>query len=160
LALPSDYHRKKQLITSLAKKGHPATKFSWGNVASLGGGGEGPEQEKKDSEVHLKLQKFREEHYVAKTMTLSVQSTHDLDTLQEWVVEYFSAVPSGNITETAPVLDTSLKLPFDTDEFKRIYYVAPVKDVKEVYFFSNTHWQFFYQVVLKFGTVPLIISCY
>lgn len=134
LALPSDYHRKKQLITSLAKKGHPATKFSWGNIASLRGGGEGEQQEKKDSAVHSKLQKFREDHYVGKTMTLAVQSTDDLDTLQNWVVEYFSAVPSGNTTEATPppVMDTNLDLPFDTKEFKKIYYVAPVKDVKEV----------------------------
>jgi secreted Zn-dependent insulinase-like peptidase len=138
LALPSDYHRKKQLITSLAKKGHPATKFSWGNVASLGGGGEGEQQEKRDSEVHSKLQKFREDYYVGKTMTLAVQSTDDLDTLQDWVVEYFSAVPSGNLTvSTPPAKNPSLDLPFDTDEFRKIYYVAPVKDVKEVFCFNT-----------------------
>lgn len=126
MALPSDYHRKKQLITSLAKKGHPATKFSWGNVASLGGGGEGEEQEKKDSAVHSKLQMFREKHYVAESMTLAVQSTHDLDTLQNWVVEYFSPVPQGNTTKTPPsVDDESLKLPFDTEEFRKILPCGP-----------------------------------
>jgi len=133
LALPSDYHRKKQLISSFAKKGHPATKFSWGNVASLGGGA-GDKQAEKDSEVHCKLQEFREKHYNAESMTLAVQSTHDLDTLQQWVVEYFGPVPTSNTTKSKPQLvDESLKLPFDTKEFKMLYKVAPVKDVQEVF---------------------------
>lgn len=35
MALPSDYFRKEQIFGRLAKKGHPMTKFMWGNKESL-----------------------------------------------------------------------------------------------------------------------------
>jgi secreted Zn-dependent insulinase-like peptidase len=101
-------------------------------VVSLGGAA-GDKQEERDSEVHSKLQDFRHKHYVAESMTLAVQSTHDLDTLQNYVVKFFSKVPSSNSTKPLTgVQDENLKLPFDTDEFKKLYYVKPVKDVQEV----------------------------
>ncbi|XP_059475438.1 nardilysin-like isoform X2 [Neocloeon triangulifer] len=134
LALPSDYHRKKQLLGTLAKKNHPAAKFAWGNVKTLGGTA-GEKQNETDSNVHGKLREFREKHYTAESMTLAIQSTHDLATMQEWVLESFGAVPSANLDknitkEVGANLD--LEAPFDTPEFKKLYYVAPVKDVQEV----------------------------
>ncbi|CAB3380047.1 Hypothetical predicted protein [Cloeon dipterum] len=132
LNLASDYNRKSQLLGSLAKKNHPVTKFAWGNIRSLGGKA-GDEQEKRDSEVHARLRQFREKHYLAEAMTLAVQSTHSLDMLQEFVVETFGAVPYGNPPKkTKPEITPDLEAPFNTTEFNKIYYVAPVKDIQEV----------------------------
>jgi nardilysin len=39
MALTSDYNRKYQIFTSLAKKSHPMAKFMWGNSESLKLGG-------------------------------------------------------------------------------------------------------------------------
>ena len=49
MALPSDFNRKELLFGSLAKAGHPMTKFMWGNHKSLTPEG------MSDEEVHKRL---------------------------------------------------------------------------------------------------------
>lgn len=66
MALPSDSNRKEQLFCSLARKNHPATKFSWGNLITL-------RDNIDEDELYLELHKFRERHYSAHRMTLAVQ---------------------------------------------------------------------------------------
>jgi secreted Zn-dependent insulinase-like peptidase len=131
LALPSDYHRKKQLLGSFAKKDHPANKFPWGNVATLGGNA-GDDQEKKDTEIHARLHEFRKSNYIAQHMALALQSRHDLDTLQEWVIQCFGDVPSGSVSSQGEKSSQYPEKPFDTPEFRQFYKVLPVKDICQV----------------------------
>lgn len=66
MALPSDVYRKEQLFSSFAKPDHPATKFSWGNLVTL-------RDNIEDDKLYEQLHKFREYHYSAHRMTLSIQ---------------------------------------------------------------------------------------
>ena len=86
-ALPSDYNRRQQIFGGLARPDHPMAKFMWGSTASLTADGKMPNRE-----AHRRLVEFKGRHYSAPSMTLAVQSQEELDTLQEWVRESFSAM--------------------------------------------------------------------
>lgn len=66
MAIPSDFHRKEQLFSSLAQTGHPATKFVWGNLVTL-------RDNVTDDKLYEELHKFRERHYSAHRMTVAIQ---------------------------------------------------------------------------------------
>ena len=82
-----------------------------------------------DDKVHEMLIAFKERHYSAKSMTLTIQSQHELDVLQTWVEESFSAVPNSGLPRE--VFD-HLKEPFVTPEFHKIYKVCPVHNVYQL----------------------------
>lgn len=66
MALPSDYCRKEQLLSSFAQPNHPATKFCWGNLITL-------RDNVTDEKLYEELHKFRERHYSAHRMKLAIQ---------------------------------------------------------------------------------------
>ena len=82
-----------------------------------------------DDKVHEMLIAFKERHYSAKSMTLTLQSQHELDVLQAWVEESFSAVPNSNQPREN---FGHLKEPFVTPEFHKIYKVCPVHNVYQL----------------------------
>jgi len=71
LALPDDENRKEQMFSTFARAGHPAGKFVWGNLITL-------RDNVKDDVLYEKLHKFRERHYSANRMTLTVQVYHKI----------------------------------------------------------------------------------
>ncbi len=91
MALPSDYNRRQQIFGALASDGHPMAKFMWGNTASLTDDGK-----MSDEAVNKRLHEFKDRHYSAGSMTLTVQSQEELDTLEQWVKESFSKVSESN----------------------------------------------------------------
>lgn len=127
MALPSDSCRKQQLFASLAKDGHPMTKFTWGNSSTLKLVGD-PD----GSELNRRLRLFWQENYTADRMTLVLQSKHDLNQLEEWAVSIFQGIPSTNSQPASPPSFKELGFPFDTPRFKRLMKVVPVKDVHQV----------------------------
>jgi secreted Zn-dependent insulinase-like peptidase len=58
-------------------------------------------------------------------MTLTVQSQHELDTLEKWVVDTFSAVPDN---EKEREVFSHMTDPFKTEGFSHIYKLAPIRD--------------------------------
>uniref|UniRef100_A0A671KBF5 Nardilysin-like n=1 Tax=Sinocyclocheilus anshuiensis TaxID=1608454 RepID=A0A671KBF5_9TELE len=121
LAKPSDSHRKEMLFGSLAKPNHPMSKFCWGNAQTLK-----TEPKEKNINVYKRLREFWKRYYSAHYMTLAVQSKESLDTLEEWVREIFSQVPSNG----QPKPDFSEQLsPFETPAFNKLYRVVPVRKV-------------------------------
>ncbi|XP_013890122.1 nardilysin [Austrofundulus limnaeus] len=121
LARPSDSHRKEALFGSLAKPGHPMGKFFCGNAQTL-------KHEPKDKHINTyeRLKDFWRRYYSAHYMTLTVQSTETLDTLEEWVREIFIKIPNNN--EPPPDF-CHLQQPFDTPVFNKLYRVVPVRKV-------------------------------
>uniref|UniRef100_A0AAX7TMD8 Nardilysin convertase n=1 Tax=Astatotilapia calliptera TaxID=8154 RepID=A0AAX7TMD8_ASTCA len=69
LARPSDSHRKEMLFGSLAKPGHPMSKFCWGNAQTLK-----HEPREKQINSYERLRDFWRRYYSAQYMTLTVQS--------------------------------------------------------------------------------------
>ncbi|XP_072275730.1 nardilysin isoform X1 [Pyxicephalus adspersus] len=121
LARPSDSNRKEMLFGSLAKPGHPMGKFFWGNAQTLK-----YKPQEKNIDTHARLKEFYRTYYSAHFMTLAVQSNETLDTLEEWVREIFSKIPSNGLQKP----DFShLTEPFDTPGFNSLYRVVPIKKV-------------------------------
>uniref|UniRef100_A0A4W6D2M3 Nardilysin b (N-arginine dibasic convertase) n=1 Tax=Lates calcarifer TaxID=8187 RepID=A0A4W6D2M3_LATCA len=121
LARPSDSHRKEMLFGSLAKPGHPMSKFCWGNAQTLK-----HEPREKQINTYQRLRDFWRRYYSAHYMTLAVQSKETLDTLEQWVREIFIKVPNNG----EPRADFShLLQPFDTPAFNKLYRVVPVRKV-------------------------------
>ncbi|XP_008295939.1 nardilysin-like isoform X1 [Stegastes partitus] len=121
LARPSDSHRKEMLFGSLAKPGHPMSKFCWGNAQTLK-----HEPREKQINTYQRLRDFWRRYYSAHYMTLAVQSKETLDTLEQWVREIFIKVPNNG----EPRADFShLQQPFDTPAFNKLYRVVPVRKV-------------------------------
>ncbi|KAM7387815.1 hypothetical protein PAMP_024028 [Pampus punctatissimus] len=89
LARPSDSHRTEMLFGSLAKPGHPMSKFCWGNAKTLK-----HEPREKQINTYQRLRDFWKRYYSAHYMTLTVQSKETLDTLEQWVREIFIKVPN------------------------------------------------------------------
>ena len=82
-----------------------------------------------DEKVHQMLREFKDRHYSAKSMTLTIQSQHELDTHQTWVEESFSSVPNSDLpAETFHHLEE----PFSTPEFNKIYKVSPIKNIYQL----------------------------
>uniref|UniRef100_A0A3Q4GPZ7 Nardilysin b (N-arginine dibasic convertase) n=1 Tax=Neolamprologus brichardi TaxID=32507 RepID=A0A3Q4GPZ7_NEOBR len=121
LARPSDSHRKEMLFGSLAKPGHPMSKFCWGNAQTLK-----HEPREKQINTYERLRDFWRRYYSAQYMTLTVQSKETLDTLEEWVREIFIRVPNNG--EPRPDF-SHLQQPFDTPAFNKLYRVVPVRKV-------------------------------
>uniref|UniRef100_A0AAX7UIT5 Nardilysin convertase n=1 Tax=Astatotilapia calliptera TaxID=8154 RepID=A0AAX7UIT5_ASTCA len=121
LARPSDSHRKEMLFGSLAKPGHPMSKFCWGNAQTLK-----HEPREKQINSYERLRDFWRRYYSAQYMTLTVQSKETLDTLEEWVREIFIRVPNNG--EPRPDF-SHLQQPFDTPAFNKLYRVVPVRKV-------------------------------
>ncbi|XP_044217327.1 nardilysin-like [Thunnus albacares] len=121
LARPSDSHRKEMLFGSLAKPGHPMSKFCWGNAQTLK-----HEPREKQINTYQRLRDFWKRYYSAHYMTLAVQSKETLDTLEQWVREIFIKVPNNG--EPRPDF-SPLQRPFDTPAFNKLYRVVPVRKV-------------------------------
>uniref|UniRef100_A0A3P8UG95 Nardilysin b (N-arginine dibasic convertase) n=1 Tax=Cynoglossus semilaevis TaxID=244447 RepID=A0A3P8UG95_CYNSE len=121
LARPSDSHRKEMLFGSLAKPGHPMSKFCWGNAQTLK-----HEPREKQINTYQRLREFWKRYYSAHYMTLTVQSKETLDTLEQWVREIFINVPNNG--DPRPDFSDLLQ-PFDTPAFNKLYRVIPVRKV-------------------------------
>ena len=83
----SDETRIYYISKALANPEHPFSKFSVGNLETLGGTSK------------QELQTFYDKYYVANLMKLVLYSPLSLDELQTLVVERFSQIPSGEITQ-------------------------------------------------------------
>ncbi|XP_044007483.1 nardilysin-like [Aphidius gifuensis] len=124
MALPLDSYRKEQLFCSFAEHDHPSRKFTWGNLVTL-------KDNVTEDKLYETLHEFRERHYSAHRMTVTIQARLPLDTLEDYVKKCFANVPCNNL----PSDDFSKFMgaeSFDTPSFKRIYKIKPSKDVCQI----------------------------
>ncbi|XP_033737647.1 nardilysin-like isoform X2 [Pecten maximus] len=125
MALPNDDDRINALLGTLAKPGHPMSKFFTGNAKTLR---TIPKQN--GINVYSRLRDFYTRMYSSHYMTVAMQSKDSLDNLEEWAKEVFSAVPHNGLPQ--PVFH-DLKDPFDTPKFRKMYKVVPVEDTHKLY---------------------------
>ncbi|MBF0276245.1 MAG: insulinase family protein [SAR324 cluster bacterium] len=83
--LANDFWRIREVEESLYEAGHPVKKLSIGTLETLKG------------TTREELLQFHKKYYSANLMTLAVLGKQDLDTLQKWVEDYFSAIPNHNV---------------------------------------------------------------
>uniref|UniRef100_A0A671T071 Nardilysin b (N-arginine dibasic convertase) n=1 Tax=Sinocyclocheilus anshuiensis TaxID=1608454 RepID=A0A671T071_9TELE len=120
MAQPLDSYRKEMLFGSLAKAGHPMSKFFWGNAQTLKN-----EPKEKNINTYERLREFWRRYYSAHYMTLAVQSKETLDTLEEWVREIFIKIPN-NGQPRIHVLTISWALPPQGKHYrvKPLHYIS------------------------------------
>lgn len=123
MALPSDESRRWQILASFAPPDHPAGKFFWGNLTTL-------RDNVDDDTLYEKVHEFRKRYYSAHRMTVAVQARLPLDTLESYVRESFSAVPTNGLP---PDDFSQFKDSFGiAKEWNKLLWVKPVKDICQV----------------------------
>jgi nardilysin len=80
----NDTVRAELLLSSLAREGHPFTKFGWGNRASLTQSAPYKEGRMRD----VLLEHWRK-HYHAKRMSIAIVGAEELDVLEGWIDDIF-----------------------------------------------------------------------
>ncbi|KAK9915769.1 hypothetical protein WJX75_003936 [Coccomyxa subellipsoidea] len=85
-----DTMRLAQLRCHTSLEGHIYRKFTWGNKKSLV-----TLPAAKGIDVRSELVQYYKQNYSAERMCLTVLGGEPLDTLQQWVLQLFSAIPSG-----------------------------------------------------------------
>ena len=89
--------RERQLMRTTGAPGHPFSMFGTGNYETLH---VMPEESGVSITHHLHA--FHKLHYSALNMRLAVVGHNPLDQLQEWVINFFSGIPSRPLTERTP----------------------------------------------------------
>eukprot|EP00941_MAST-03F_sp_MAST-3F-sp1_P003543 g3543.t1 len=118
--LQNDQWRFFQLMKSTARKDHPMHKFGTGNLETLK-----ITPEKEGIDVRKALLAFHERHYSANLMKLVVLGREDLDTLEKWVREKFSAIRNTKVAAPS----------FEPEPWKALckrISVVPIKDLRYV----------------------------
>jgi nardilysin len=88
--LQNDSCRHLQIRSFSSKENHPMRNFGWGNRKSLA-----EDPKKAGIDIRSELLKHYKEHYSAERMNLVVLGGETLETMENWVVEKFTKVPSG-----------------------------------------------------------------
>ncbi|EEB06386.1 metallopeptidase [Schizosaccharomyces japonicus yFS275] len=120
--LQSDVWRLWRLYGFLCNPDHVFNKFNTGNLETLD---EIPK--KLGLDVREELIKFYNKYYSANLMKLAVVGREPLDTLQDWVVEFFSDIANKDVP--IPKHDGPLYTP---EQLGRICFVKPVKNFRRL----------------------------
>lgn len=101
--------REDHQFSNVFTCGTEATLFSSGN------------KKRKAADVRNAMAAFHKKNYVGSGITVAVQGSGSLDSLEDLVVQNFGNFPAGarNFRKDAPVRSAELN-PFDTDEFRRL----------------------------------------
>ncbi|RCK67850.1 A-factor-processing enzyme [Candida viswanathii] len=117
--LQNDTWRLFQLDKATSNPLHPYNGFSTGNFETLH---EDPLASGLD--VRDVLIKFYTQHYSANLMSLVILGKEDLDTLSEWAIEKFSAIPNKDY----PRANYNGELIYKPGQLKKLIKAAPIKD--------------------------------
>ena len=112
----SDVYRINQLFATMARQGHPAANFTWGNLKTLKDG-------IKKEDLHSVVHEFRRKFYKSNRMNLCIQSSLEIDEVEKMVIKYFGDVKPeyGTIFKTISV-DPFVDV-FKTDFYNKVFYV-------------------------------------
>ncbi|RJX73826.1 insulinase family protein [Vibrio sinensis] len=119
LKLKDDGRRLYQVHKETINPQHPFSKFSVGNLETLG--------DRNGSSIRDEIIAFHSSHYSADLMTLSVVGPQDLDELYRWVNGFFSAIPNLKLA------GKSLQIPYIDEHSTGISIaVEPIKEVRKL----------------------------
>ena len=111
----NDGRRTYRIMDIFSKKGHPQRKFSTGNLKTL------------NNVSREELVSFYDEQYSADRMSLSLLSSHSLDTLELWAKENFSEIKNKKIG--LPYYDPNF---LEEKKTFRLVSIEPVKDLRSL----------------------------
>ncbi|KAJ1605260.1 peptidase'insulinase-like peptidase' [Cryptosporidium canis] len=131
----SDERVRFHLLAQLADKSHPLHCFTTGNKETLD-----TRPKELGINLHSELLSFYSSYYSSNIMSVILYAKEDLDTLENYLVEYFSKVPNHQVNcldyarifvETPPYTrETSIGkmvrlIPYETDKRLKIYFPLP-----------------------------------
>jgi insulysin len=98
---------------------HPYAQFATGSLATL--------EDRPDSLIRDELITFYQQHYSANEMSFALIGNYDLDTLEQWTKEKFSAIPKREVVAKAkrPSLYLQDQLPLDLQ-------IEPIKELRQL----------------------------
>lgn len=117
MKIKDDARRIREVRKETSNQAHPASQFSVGNLDTL--------MDNENTKLVDDLKAHYKHYYSASRMALSVVGKENLDTLESWVREKFSAVPT-NGTISKPV---NIK-PFLNEQLGVRIDIEPIKDVR------------------------------
>ncbi|QYJ80005.1 insulinase family protein [Shewanella acanthi] len=118
LKLKDDIRRVYQVLKETVNPKHPFSKFSVGNLVTLGG---------EQAQVRSELLSFYRSHYSANLMTLCLVAPIPLDDLQHLATHFFSDIPNLNLVKNYP------KVPlFSANELLKQVNITPLKEQKRL----------------------------
>ncbi|MCY9828048.1 insulinase family protein [Vibrio chagasii] len=119
MKLNDDARRLYQVTKELVNHNHPFSKFSVGNIDTLG--------DRNGVTIREEILTFHQQQYSADLMTLTLSGNQSLDEMQSWVDERFSSIPNHNLQGKkveVPIvgeLSTGVQV-----------HVEPIKDVRKL----------------------------
>ena len=117
--LQNDYWRFNQMYKNSARKEHAYHKFGTGNLTTLD-----KLPKERGIDVREELIKFHQTYYSASIMKLVICGREDLDTLQKWATDMFSAIKNTN--RAYPIFPG---VPYGPEQTAKHIIIAPVKDL-------------------------------
>ena len=120
LKVQTQARRFREVRRATSNPDHGFAKFSVGNLDTLA--------DRPDDAVWDDLRSFYDEQYSASRMALTVVGRQDLDTLEGFVRDRFSAVPTTG--EPAPESTVPIHLP---EQVGARIHVAPLDEIRELY---------------------------
>eukprot|EP01113_Clastostelium_recurvatum_P039006 TRINITY_DN5902_c0_g1_i2.p1 TRINITY_DN5902_c0_g1~~TRINITY_DN5902_c0_g1_i2.p1 ORF type:complete len:1002 (+),score=256.65 TRINITY_DN5902_c0_g1_i2:40-3006(+) len=122
-----DARRQGAVFTQICRKDHPASKFSTGNLQTLS-----------VPDLREQLLKFHSTYYSASIMTLSILGRENLDQLQNWVLEFFSGIPSNGCV--SPPVSSQLFEPQALPLEVRIVPVRHFRNMRLMWPLRSSYW--------------------
>lgn len=123
--MQSDGWRGRQVFRSCSNPDHPLSRFTTGSKETLW-----DKPTASGINVRDALIDFHNRYYSANLMSLCVVAPHELDTLQEWVVQLFSDIRNSNVPHPC---DQFKHIPIRLDHQRgRRVYVETVNDVRRI----------------------------
>ncbi|MGL5047387.1 MAG: insulinase family protein [Shewanella sp.] len=118
LKLKDDIRRTYQVLKETVNPLHPFSKFSVGNLVTLGG---------EQAQIRSELLDFYQSHYSANLMTLCLVAPLSLDELQHLASHYFNGIRNLNLVKNYPQVPL-----FSEKELLTQIDIVPLKDQKRL----------------------------
>lgn len=119
LKLKDDSRRLYQVHKELVNPEHPFSKFSVGNLETLG--------DRDGQSIRDEIVAFHFEQYSADLMTLAITGPQQLDQLESWCIEKFTAIPNHHL------IDKKIEVPYCDEHSTGIMVnVEPVKEIRKL----------------------------
>lgn len=119
LKLNDDSRRLYQVHKEVVNQQHPFSKFSVGNLETLG--------DRNGESIRDEIIDFHYQQYSADLMTLAVVGPQELDQLEQWCREKFSSVPNHHLA------GKSVEVPFCDESSTGVrVHVEPIKEIRKL----------------------------
>ena len=119
MKIKDDARRIREVLKDTRNPAHPSSQFSVGNLDTLA--------DRENDLLIDDLKALYKENYTASRMSLSLVGREDLDTLEKWAREKFSAIPN-NGSKSTPV---TMK-PYLAEQLGVQINIEPMKDTRKL----------------------------